>query len=599
MIPILTTTTEQGEGLGRLVDAISCEVTEELNGAYTATVLYPAAAPLAGELRAGRILQIRTGEGWQFFDIQSVRRQDSGYIKAEATHISYRLNYIHVRPCSVSASTLEEVMSQLVDNCVEDCPFTFSSSISWTKPWTFTVTEPMSLRSAIGGDDNSLMSRIKLSIRWDGFSVELNHDRNADAGPVAVRYGQSITSLDAEDDLEDLTTAILPFYLDRDGVYVEGTVARCDTADEWAFDRVAAVDFTSEFDAAPTAAELNAAAAEYLTDQKIGTVESSVEVDLIQTGLVDDTASLGLGTPLKIIHRPLGIVTESTIIESVYDVLRDRYTSLTAGARRDTLAKVIARQKATSKATGGNAVTVTGVSGVKGSAETSFRTGNVSLSPAQIGALALDGGTLTGSLAVATDGTNAAVLIRETDDGRGNIQLQRADGSRAANIYAAENGAEVDLLNASAAMRAALYVTAGDAGALRLYTAEGAYSTLTALKLEALLPLADGVEAVSGTARPTVEGVSWSGFRAYSDGRTVWVRAMITLTDEGVSSSWLTVATGLPIPPAAVYTTAPSRATTYYRPLDIMISTDGELKIRYGASNGGWMYMANITYMVT
>lgn len=598
MIPILTTTTDQNEGIGRLVDAISCDVTEELNGEYTATVLYPTSAPLAGEFRAGRMIRLRTGEGWQSFDIQSVRRQDSGYIKAVATHISYRLNYIHVRPCSVTASTLTELMSQLVDNCVEDCPFAFSSSISWVKPWTFRVTTPTSLRAVIGGDDDSLISRLNLIMRWDGFNVEMNHERNADAGPVAVRYGQSITSLDAEDDLEDLTTAILPYYLDRDGVYVEGAVARCDTADDWLFDRVTPVDFTSDFDTAPTAADLDEAAEAYLTDQKVGAFESSIDVDLIQSGLVSDTASLGIGTPLKIIHRPLGIVTESTIVESVYNVLRDRYTSLTAGARRDTLAKVIARQKSTSKTTEGGTVTVTGVRGVKGSAETAFRTGNVSLSPEQIGALGLDGGTLTGSLRVATDGSTTAALLRETDDGRGNLQLSRTDGSLAANIYAAANGAEVDLLNASAAMRASMYVTASDAGALRLYAADGSYSTLTANQLAALLPLADGVQRVTGTTRPAVDGVSWSGFSVYSDGRVVWVKALITLTDAGVSDSWLTVATGLPIPPATVWVAVPGRASTYSRPLDLQITTDGDLKIRYGASSG-WMYMANIAYMIT
>ena len=40
------------------------------------------------------------------------------------------------------------------------------------------------------------------------------------------------------------------------------------------------------------------------------------------------------------------------------------------------------------------------VTGVKGNAETSYRTGNVNLTPANIGALALTGGTLTGSLTI-------------------------------------------------------------------------------------------------------------------------------------------------------------------------------------------------------
>lgn len=56
------------------------------------------------------------------------------------------------------------------------------------------------------------------------------------------------------------------------------------------------------------------------------------------------------------------------------------------------------------------AVVQSGVTGVKGNTETSYRTGDVNITPAHIGALALTGGTLTGGLAVRGQITSYHVL---------------------------------------------------------------------------------------------------------------------------------------------------------------------------------------------
>lgn len=104
-------------------------------------------------------------------------------------------------------------------------------------------------------------------------------------------------------------------------------------------------------------------------------------------------------------------------------------------------------------------------------------------------------------------------------------------------------------------------------------------------------------EVTDAVTRETLDGVTWDGFNVYTVGKMVWVRGMITLTTDGVFSSWTTVATGLPTPVKAVYEASASRApSTYYRPLDIQVTADGTMKIRYGAATGGYMYMFNLAY---
>lgn len=104
-------------------------------------------------------------------------------------------------------------------------------------------------------------------------------------------------------------------------------------------------------------------------------------------------------------------------------------------------------------------------------------------------------------------------------------------------------------------------------------------------------------EVTDAVTRETLDGVTWDGFNVYTVGKMVWVRGMIRLTADGVFSSWTTVATGLPAPVNNVFESSASRAASgYYQPLDIQVTTAGNMKIRYGADTGGYMYMFNLAY---
>lgn len=68
------------------------------------------------------------------------------------------------------------------------------------------------------------------------------------------------------------------------------------------------------------------------------------------------------------------------------------------------------------------------VTGVKGSSESTYRTGNVNLTPANIGALATTGGTLTGGLKISNPSyTNGYINMFANNEG-GNIQIQAPNG---------------------------------------------------------------------------------------------------------------------------------------------------------------------------
>lgn len=73
--------------------------------------------------------------------------------------------------------------------------------------------------------------------------------------------------------------------------------------------------------------------------------------------------------------------------------------------------------------------------------------------------------------------------LRTTADGRGNLQLFKADGTLAVNAYANSGddaGGEVDICNASGATVASLWAGVSGTGYLRLKDADGNAQTLTA-----------------------------------------------------------------------------------------------------------------------
>lgn len=69
------------------------------------------------------------------------------------------------------------------------------------------------------------------------------------------------------------------------------------------------------------------------------------------------------------------------------------------------------------------------VTGVKGNAESSYRTGNVNLTSANIGALALSGGTLTGNLTIKKDSPNQIIQKSTT------IDITKADNNLEADVF--------------------------------------------------------------------------------------------------------------------------------------------------------------------
>lgn len=351
MIPILYEGNETQfltNGIGRLSSATSCTVEENLNGPYELTMEYPMTGIHYEDLQVDRIISAVPFDGGdpQPFRIYSIERNLNGTVEVRAEHISYLLNKVVVMP--FEASSCANALSALATNAANTCPFTFSTTKTVVKD--FKVTTPQPIRGLLGGQEGSILDVYgKGEYEFDKFSVKLWTNRGADHG-VTLRYGKNITELVRDSDITNAYTGIVPFwYTEESGIVVlpEGVVWS-EHRDAFAYDIVKPVDFSSNWENPPTAAQLRARAEEYVENNEGWKLSDNIKVSFValwQTEEYKDIAVLErvhMGDTVTVVYEALGVEASAEVNKTVYNVLLDRYDEIELGSAKNTLAQAIA-----------------------------------------------------------------------------------------------------------------------------------------------------------------------------------------------------------------------------------------------------------------
>lgn len=351
MIPILYEGNETqflSNGLGRLASATSCTVEENLNGLYELTMEYPITGIHYEDLQVDRLISAVPFDGGdpQPFRIYSIERNLNGMVEVRAEHISYLLNKIVVMP--FTATSCADALSKLKDNAAHSCPFTFSTTKTVVQ--AYTVDTPQPIRGLLGGQEGSILDVYgKGEYEFDKFSVKLWTNRGADHG-VTLRYGKNITELVRDSDITNAYTGIVPYwYTEESGIVVlpEGVVWS-EHRDAFAYDIVKPVDFSSNWENPPTAAQLRARAEEYVENNEGWKLSDNIKVSFValwQTEEYKDIAVLErvhMGDTVTVIYEALGVEASAKVNRTVYNVLLDRYDEIELGSAKNTLAQTIA-----------------------------------------------------------------------------------------------------------------------------------------------------------------------------------------------------------------------------------------------------------------
>lgn len=352
MIPILYEGNEHDfltNGLGRLADAISCSVTEERNGTFELEMTYPITGVHYSDIEENRIILAKTSDADnnQAFIIYKVSKPLNGIITINAQHISYLLTGFPVMP--FKAVSLPDAFEKIQENIVvANSPFVFQTTIA--SAISFTLEKPKSARSILGGESGSILDVYGgFDYEFDNFNVYLKADRGHDNG-VTIRHGKNLTALESIIDTTNVYTGIVPFWKDSEGnaVYLTEKVVYSEHADDYPYKIVKPVDFSSDFEMAPTEQQLRSKAISYLNSNRGWRLKNSIDisfVNLSQTeeykGILKSLERVKLCDTVTVIYDALGINLKIKVIKTVYNTLTERYDSISLGDTTYTLAKAI------------------------------------------------------------------------------------------------------------------------------------------------------------------------------------------------------------------------------------------------------------------
>ena len=349
MIPILYPGNEtqfNKNGLGPLADAISCVVEEERNGQYELHMTYPVTGVHYADLQETRIILAKPFDGGtaQPFIIYKISRPMDGIVTVDAEHISYRLNGTVVMPFS-SSGIISLFSTDLPGHIVGTSPFTFQTDI--TSADGYSVDLPREVRGVLGGEQGSILQKYGGEWEFNRFNCYLHAARGSDNN-VTLRYGKNITDINSVIDMTSVYTGIVPYWTNEDEtVTLTEKVVMSSHASDYPFNIVKTVDFSSDFETAPTETQLRNAATAYVNNNDGWKLKNNIEVSFValwETEQYKNIAPLErvkLCDLVTVIYEPLGVNFKTKVIATEYNVLTEKYNKITLGEQSFTLGAII------------------------------------------------------------------------------------------------------------------------------------------------------------------------------------------------------------------------------------------------------------------
>lgn len=377
MIPILYDYGESAfatSGMGRLIDCISCRVTEERNGIYECEFEYPVSGRMYDQIVEGRSVGCThddTGD-IQPFDIYGRSAVIDGVVTFYAHHISYRLRHVILRP--FEAGSCAATLARFATETYTPNPFGFWTDKTVNAPYK--LSAPASVREMLVGTAGSVLDVYGTGeYQFDKFLVRLYTRRGRDSG-VKIRYGLNLIDLTQDIDTSGVYNTIIPFWRSSDddtlvmlpeimlsGPHVQidqipwttdaGEYMQTGTGEPlyWTRPNVTAVplDMSDSFDEQPTVEQLRAAAQSRINNSAAYRPRENITVDFVALWQTAEYASiaplqrLALCDRATVQHPELGVNVSMQIIRTTYNVLEDRFDEMELGdAPRTSYADTIA-----------------------------------------------------------------------------------------------------------------------------------------------------------------------------------------------------------------------------------------------------------------
>ena len=354
MIPVLfkaNATNFSTYGIGTLVDTISCQVTEERNGAYECEMSYPITGQFYAEIQKERLIKVKPNDtsANQMFRIYRITKPLNGIVKIYAQHISYDLTTI-----ATPAYAATDIMPQLAMDAVFNnalTPHSFTFRTDYTNSKNFSVAKPKSIRAVLGGEEGSLVSLWGGEFEWDNYSV-IHHKGRGKTTGVVIEYGKNLTQLEQDSDITGVYTDLLPYAVVTDENDTEHVITLAEQllpiSESTLLQRKTLIkDFTDSFGMEEKITEeaLRSKAETYLKNNPLGVEDPTLKVSFEPLWKQPEYAAIlervSLCDRVTIKHNDLGVKATAKVVTTVYDTLAEKYISITLGSAKSTLIDTI------------------------------------------------------------------------------------------------------------------------------------------------------------------------------------------------------------------------------------------------------------------
>ena len=361
MIPILYEKTESNfayNGIGFLIDATKCIVTEERNGSYECLLQYPITGQWYSQIADGCIIKVKANDisEPQLFRIYKSSKPLNGIITYSAEHISYDLNGIPTLGFFVKNVTPQTAITQAIQGAGLPSPFTATSDITTLN--STAILTPCSVRAILGGQAGSILDVWGGELEFDNFIVRLHNQRGSDSG-VSIEYGKNLKDLKQESNIAECYTHIMPYVIcsketekgeqNQACVYLSEKVLPLNSSENIGHNKAYIMDFTDRFKDGEeiTESALRAKAIEYIGATQLGAPKVTLNVSFVQLWQTEEYKNIAPLERVKLCDivtvkfSELGVESKAKVIKTVYDTLNERYESVTLGDVKETFSDTV------------------------------------------------------------------------------------------------------------------------------------------------------------------------------------------------------------------------------------------------------------------
>ena len=357
-------TTEYG-AISSLCEAF---VEEERNGLFELSFIMLNTDSLFNYVKEENIVVVNANDTLlnQKFRIYMTRKLMNNRVEVYARHISFDLIYDYIDNVSFTNQSCEYALNQLFRNSNFSKHYRGYSDIVNAQNYSMSMANVL---EAIGGKKGSVIDTFGTGaeILRDNENISVLNKRGYD-NEVTIEYKKNLTGFELEEDTTDLVTRISPYAKYNDSETNEEIIVKADYVDStlianYSHPYIKSIDYSDKFKDGeiPTVSKLQDLARKEYKNNKVDIPKQNFKIEFIPLskcvgyeGLKD---KISLCDTVTIIDTRYNIKTQSKVIKTVFNVLKNRYESMELGEPRTSLGDVIG---------GGNNEPVVGPPGPQG-----------------------------------------------------------------------------------------------------------------------------------------------------------------------------------------------------------------------------------------